>query len=130
MKILDPGHLYELANLDTHEPGNYVERIQFVKRLGDKFPGNTGMATSGTIAQEVIRVLIDRLHYVNGQIENGLNYRAIGALRDALCALEMRAALARGDEDAATQIRSMAEPETEPTCKHCGHVLCARSHVP
>jgi hypothetical protein len=130
VKVLDPGHLYELSNLDQHAPGNRVERLQFVKRIGDKFPGNLGEPRCGTISQEVIRALIDRTLFVNGQIEHGLNYRALGALRDALIALEMRSALARGDEDAAAQIRVMQAPETEATCDHCGHILCRRSHEP
>lgn len=128
MKVLDPGHLYELANLDTHDPGNRVERIQFVKRIGDKFPGNEPPACAGTITQEVIRVLIDRTQYVNGQQSDIANEQAIAAFRQALRVLEMRAARERGDFHALLRIVDMQTPETEPTCEHCGHVLCRREH--
>lgn len=70
MKVLDQGHKYQLDTLDGKEP----EILTFVKREGDKYPGNVG-SYSGTTTQEVLRVLIDRTKYVDKQIparENGL----------------------------------------------------------
>lgn len=130
MKILDPGHLYELSNLDHHAPGNLAERLQFVKRIGLQFPGNLGEPRCGTITQEVIRALIDRTQYVDAQQEDIANAQTIAAFRLALRALEMRAARERGDFHALLAINGMAEPETEPACNHCGHILCRRSHAP
>lgn len=60
MKVIDPGHVYELAHLD----GQHVERLVFVKREGDGYPGNFGHH-EGTNLQEVLRALIDRVEYLN-----------------------------------------------------------------
>lgn len=51
MKVLDPGHVYGLANLDLPEEGVLRRRhigLTFVKRVGDKYPGNTPPAHFGT----------------------------------------------------------------------------------
>lgn len=131
MKVIDPGHSYDLDHLDdciadvTRSPTH----LHFVKRIGDKFPGNTGHSCSGTITQEVIRALIDRTEYVNGQREHARNGRVLHHLREALRELEMRAAEER-DADPATLFRIVvaAKPELMPACRECGHVQCNRSH--
>ena len=68
MKVLDPGHDYALNVLDGLL-GEF-ERLTFVKRDNppEKYPGNNS-AHPGTTIQEVCRVLIERLRYVNGQSE-------------------------------------------------------------
>lgn len=128
MKVLDPGHLYELANLDTDDPGNRVERVRFVKRIGEKFPGNKAPGYAGTTTQEVIRALIDRTKYVDAQRPDLANSRALHELRSALVEFEMRAAKERGDVAAAYRIAAMDEPELAPVCHGCGHILCERKH--
>lgn len=142
MNVLDPGHLYELANLRTNTTdivGNSVETLRFVKRIGSKYPGNEPPAYSGTTVQEVIRALIDRLHYVDAQIDRTdevsksghvANAGAIRDLRNALRWLEIRAAEERGDSAAASDIFGMKEPELAGICDVCGHILCRRSHEP
>ena len=62
MRVLDPGHRYALRHLD----GDGETVLQFVNREGEKYPGNAG-ACEGTTMQEILRALIDRAAYVNGQ---------------------------------------------------------------
>lgn len=130
MKILDPGHLYELDNLDAPGPSLQTATLRFVKRVGDKYPGNSEPAYEGTTTQEVLRALIDRQKYVDGQRHDMANVLVVSNLRQALRWLEVRAAEERGDDVAADAVLDMKEPELEPTCAGCGHVLCARSHEP
>lgn len=128
MKVRDPGHLYELTNLDAREAGERTQTLCFVKRIGGQYPGNVGLPYAGTITQEVIRALIDRTQYVNRQRPDRRNETVIAALRQALRALEMRAAGERKDFSALIKIAGMDEPETDPTCERCGHVMCRREH--
>lgn len=136
MKVIDPGHLYQLDALDNRddlagpehlvtEPSRLV--LRFVKRVGGKYPGNIGPSYGGVTTQEVIRALIDRQKYVNAQRDSPANLTVIRHLRDALVELEMRAADERGDKAARFAIAAMHAPELEPTCVGCGHLLCSRS---
>lgn len=124
MKVLDPGHLYALNQLD----GLCTAELRFVKRLGDKYPGNAEPAYAGTTTQEVLRALIDRQKYVDGQQPNVANKLALSNLRNALRWLEVRAAEERGDDVAAEAIIDLQEPELSETCTGCGHLMCSRSH--
>jgi hypothetical protein len=95
-------------------------RLIFVKREGEKYPGNVGHHP-GTQIQEVCRALIDRLSYVQGQEPHGANLAAIRHLRMVMYHLELRAARRHG--------RTFAEftddpIELFPTCPKCGHIGC------
>jgi hypothetical protein len=132
MKIIDPGHVYELDWLDgepetayfgdpedTETPEHPANRLIFIKREGPGYPGNVG-SHPGTNIQEVLRVLIDRLKYLNNQIPDNHNSLALSDLREALWFLEHRAAERHG--------RFLKvwpwEIELEPTCRKCGHIGC------
>jgi hypothetical protein len=129
VKVLDAGHLYDLDLLDAGIHGSTGHReLRFVKRIGEKFPGNQEPGYEGTTSQEVIRALIDRAQYVDAQKPDVANKLALSNLRSALRWLEVRAAEQRDDDDAAFAILDMEEPETATTCDHCGHVMCRRSH--
>lgn len=128
MKILDPGHLYDLDLLDATDAAGRAE-LRFVKRIGDKYPGNQEPAYEGVTTQEVLRALIDRSQYVDAQRPNVANKLVLSNLRSALRWLEVRAAEERGDDIAAEKIIDMQEPELEPVCAGCGHLLCGR-HEP
>lgn len=128
MKVLDPGHRYELDHLDS-EHGFTCERLQFVKRIGEKFPGNQEPRYEGTTTQEVIRALIDRTKYVNAQRPSVHNLQAIRDLRSALVEFEMRAAHERDESFAICAIVALEEPELAPICAQCGHILCTRGHM-
>jgi len=120
MNIIDPGHHYILDHLD----GDSVEELRFVKREGPGFPGNVGHY-EGTNIQEVLRVLIDRLEYLNNQIPHERNASCIMDLQDCLYGLEARAAERHGLEEYFRPFRA-SKIETYPTCPHCGHVICAK----
>lgn len=137
MRARDPGHEYALDCLDAAIPTDEI--LHFVKRVGDKYPGNHPPARHGTTTQEVLRALIDRTKYVDAQIDRtGLvsqdghahNRHAISGMRRALRALEVRAAEERKDPMAVAAILQAPEIELMPTCTTCGHVLCSRSVHP
>lgn len=113
MKVIDPGHIYKLDTLD----GDVDVTLTFVKREGEGYPGNIGHH-AGTNIQEVLRALIDRVKYLNSQIEHPRNWMVEISLREALNQLELRAAERHG--------RTLSFPVSEsmPTCGFCGHVGC------
>lgn len=129
MKVIDPGHIYELNWLDVERgfeaedfDGPGCRDLRFVKREGEKYPGNVGHY-AGTTMQEVLRAIIDRLKYVHAQKPDPLNNFAMNNLRSAFYNLELRAALRHGR----TLNFSLAEIdciETLPTCAKCGHIGC------
>lgn len=84
MKILTPGHRYELSHLD----GDETSHLQFVQRAkhNTKLPNK-----EGTTNQEVIRVLIDRVRFLDGQMPWDGNQEIINHLRMALALHEARA---------------------------------------
>lgn len=116
MTVIDPGHCYELLSLD----GNVRQTLTFVKREGEGYPGNVG-SHCGTNLQSVIRALIDRVAYLQGQIPCHENLAIINNLMDCLFLLEHRAARRHGlDASQLTQ-----EKTTHGImCSICGHVLC------
>lgn len=126
MKVLDPGHLYELPYLDLdrlHWWKRLFSRkrgtLRFVKREGDGYPGNIGHYP-GTNIQDVLRALIDRVSYLQNQISCAENVVVLTALRDALYFLEKRAATRhhRSFPFSTTGIEHIQ------TCKVCGHIGC------
>ena len=62
MEEIDAGHLYQLLTLD----GELRQNLQFVKRCGEKFPGNKN-EYPGTILQSVLRACYARIMYLQGQ---------------------------------------------------------------
>ena len=118
MRILDPGHRYELDILD--KTYDLIAVLQFVKREGEEYPGNIGHYP-GTTTQEVLRALIDRTKYVDQQQHWSANDFVIDYLRRALYELELRAAYAAGK---GLNIFHVDMIETLPTCSTCGHIWC------
>lgn len=86
MRVIIPGHRYEMDVLD----GSKKEVIDFVMRYGPGYPGNKEWF-SGTLMQEVLRVLIDRTKYLNNQVYSPVNPVCIFLYRVALNLLEWRA---------------------------------------
>lgn len=122
MRILDPGHSYELETLDD-EQGRFWPLL-FVKREGEMYPGNIG-THAGVNCQELIRVLIDRLKYLNNQIPDLHNDTAIGLLRGVLYELEERAAKRHKYTLPFDYVsKDVDKIEEFPTCKTCGHIVC------
>lgn len=121
MKVLDPGHRYRLAEFDGF-PGQLRQHaLQFVKRDGPGYPGNRGFS-SGTNCQELLRVLIDRAKYLEGQEPSYHNELIIEHLRAALVQFEYRAASRHG-----CKAPKPFDIENQPFCSRCGHVGCTES---
>lgn len=119
MKILDPGHTYELDILDGNDDfGGNV--LQFVKREGENFSGNVGKYP-GTTTQEVLRACIDRSKYVNGQKSCAENEIVISLLEAALFLLENRAARNHGHF---LKVDSMKDFLSMKKCPKCFHIGC------
>ena len=116
MKPLDFGHTYRLDSYD----GDLDQVLQFMKREGKNYPGNVG-SYPGTNMQEVIRVLIDHLKYVDNQKPHYANILVLQLLRNCLFLLELRAKQQRGES---LSIGVSATIENLDTCSICGHVQC------
>ena len=114
MEVKEPGHVYSLRSFDGGAPVQLV----FFKRIGRGYPGNLHPAHCGTNCQEVIRALIDRVKYLDGQIPCAENLQIISLLRSALISFELRAARRHGVE---LSIHDGA-PEMWPTGAD-GHIL-------
>lgn len=113
MKILDPGHEYEVENID----GSGTQKIQFVKRRDSKaelLPES--QREEGIQSQELLRVLIDRTIYLHTEQPWQENVKIVQNLRDCLRLYESRAAR--------RHIEKLSMPERFDTCKECGHLLC------
>jgi hypothetical protein len=115
MQVLDPGHEYLLDSLD----GAQENRLVFVKREGEKYPGNVG-SHPGTTMQEVLRALIDRAKYVNNQIPCVETKSVIAYMEHIIWLLEMRASHNHG----IWEHFSNQEAAYGQTCKQCGHIKC------
>lgn len=118
METLDKGHHYLAECYD----GEMIQPIQFMKREGPGYPMNVGHHP-GTNCQELIRILIDRVDYLDCQIPHDNNAAVIKNLRNALWLLEDRAAERHGFAGHDFDFRPDGI-EDEPTCKVCGHILC------
>jgi hypothetical protein len=116
MKVIDPGHVYALDSID----GVYVQSLTFVKREGDKWPGNQGHHP-GTTSQEVLRALINRFKYVNQQLPCWETQACIHMAETMIGILESRAARVHGR---VLEIATLAGIDYFGMCPVCGHVLC------
>lgn len=119
MKVIDPGHSYSLATLDNPVKGA-TTGLRFVKRIGPKFPGNTGRPYSGTTLQNVLRALCDRMRYLQNQVWAPENVAILFALRLSIWLLEYRAARRHGH----SYFHGLTFAEKSRMCKECGHTAC------
>jgi hypothetical protein len=120
MIVIDPGHKYKLLVLD----GTNDELLTFVKREGEKYPGNVGHYP-GTTLQECWRAEINRLLYLNQQDPCIETEMAIKHLRLNIMLLEQRAARRHGRESpVAYNDRILHRIETLSVCERCGHIGC------
>jgi hypothetical protein len=83
MKVLVPGHTYELDHLDG--PNKTV--LQFVSRWPLHDP------EEGVTNQEVLRAVIDRVQFLDSEVRWPLNDQIIWHLRQAIALHEARAFL-------------------------------------
>ncbi len=85
MKIIDPGHIYELQQLGNDK----TQAITFVKRSGGAISYDEEW--SGLQTQEVLRALIDRTKYLYKVLPCRETEEALKHLRLALYLYEVRA---------------------------------------
>lgn len=97
MKIITEGHIYELQNFESEE----VQHLSFIQKA-PVAPGSTELETisNGTTNEEVLKVLIDRLQYLQAKAPCRENAIVITKLEESLMWLEKRTAdrQARGVE--------------------------------
>lgn len=113
MKVVDPGHVYEVENAD----GSGTQRIEFVRRRDANahlLPESE--RKEGILTQELLRVAIDRTLYLNAEAPCVENIEIVDALRRALSLYESRAAR--------RTIEKKSMIETERVCPVCHHILC------
>lgn len=90
MKILIPGHLYEVANFEN--PGAPGQKIQFIHKTQSP-NGPTGQLDTvcdGTTNEELLKVLIDRMLFLHAQLPDDETAAAVDHLKDTLYALQSR----------------------------------------
>lgn len=125
MKVIDPGHMYELHQLDFSDYSVWDRRqitLQFVKREGSKYPGNVGHYP-GTTIQDVLRCCIDRLMYVNEQDFHMANLFAMVDLKSAIYNLEVRATERHGISNWHLEWPERQTIETLPFNPKNGHLI-------
>lgn len=86
MKILDEGYEYSLASLE----GDTAQVLRFKKTREEN--GELIPIQDGTSNEEVIKALINRLHFLNEWMYDSFNSEALIHLEQALNALHARQA--------------------------------------
>ncbi len=94
MKILTPGHKYELDHFESYGlPGCPVQTLQFIEKVPSKDPTAPLVTVNdGTTNEEVLRVLIDRVQYLNAKFPCRENAIVITKLEESLMWLNKRTA--------------------------------------
>lgn len=95
MKVITVGHKYELDHFESYGlPGCPVQTLQFIEKMqavaGD--PTTLQTINDGTTNEEVLRVLIDRIQYLNGKFPCRENAIVITKLEESLMWLNKRTA--------------------------------------
>jgi hypothetical protein len=95
MKVLTPGHKYELANFENKEATG--QTIQFIEKapentvMGVPAPGTAFLTVNdGTTNEDVLEVLIDRMKSLNAKVPSRESSIVITKLEEALMWLEKR----------------------------------------
>lgn len=94
MKVITPGHKYELASFE--QPNAFLEEsnqtIQFIEKVQDphKPTGQMMTVNNGTTNEEVLAMLIDRMQSLNSKFPCRENAIVITHLETALLFLEKR----------------------------------------
>ncbi len=98
MKVIVEGHTYELAH---HESEVAYQHLQFINKVKQE-DGSLVTVADGTTNEEVLRVLIDRMKYLQARMSCRENAIVITKLEESLMWLEKRTAdrNARGVEGA------------------------------
>lgn len=111
MRVIDPGHRYALANLESD--GETI--LQFMKDANL----HNGDGCQGPSCQEVLRAVIDRVQTLHAERPSEFNAGIIYDLRHAIAGFEGRAIIRRVEKDG-------LEIERVPVASD-GHLLLARA---
>ena len=89
MRVLIPGHRYELSNFENKD--KVGQTIQFIQKE-PKQEGSTELViiSDGTTNEELLEVLIDRISFLNSKFPCRENAIAITKLDEALLWLNKR----------------------------------------
>ena len=89
MREITKGHYYELANMEGSTPG---QLIQFIQKVPALHADAGGMVTEvdGTTNEEVLRMLIHRMNYLQDKFPCRENDIVIEKLEESLMWLEKR----------------------------------------
>jgi hypothetical protein len=91
MRIITPGHFYELSNFE--HPGKAGQTLQFIEKTPDQIiPRQLNTLHDGTTNEEVLAVLIDRLNHMHAKFPCRENAVAITHIETALLWLNHRTA--------------------------------------
>lgn len=85
MEILEAGHKYKVNNFSKTDECDTTQEIVFVK---DAIINGDGH--EGTNCQELLRVLIDRVKFLESQKSNEVNEQIIKNLRECIILFEKR----------------------------------------
>ncbi len=98
MKVITEGHRYELENFEN--PNRPGQILQFIEKTPSDQTGGLLTKCDGTTNEDVMRVLINRIQFLNGKFPCRENSIAITKLEESLMWLEKRTAdrKARGVE--------------------------------
>jgi hypothetical protein len=93
MKIITTGHKYELASFENGP----AQTLQFIEKVmapvqSEQVSHALVTVNDGTTNEEVLRVLIDRLQYLNGKFPCRENAIVITKLEESLMWLNKRTA--------------------------------------
>ena len=96
MKVIVPGHRYELDSLEGGAP----QQIQFIHKELVSEEASFRTVADGTTNEELLRVLIDRMHNLQNKAPCRENSIVLTHLEEALMWLDKRTAnrVARGVE--------------------------------
>lgn len=87
MNVITTGHKYELASFEGGTP----QTLQFIEKVPTAGGSNELVTVNdGTTNEEVLRVLIDRLQYLNGKFPCRENAIVITKLEESLMWLNKR----------------------------------------
>jgi hypothetical protein len=92
MNAIRPGHLYELEQFERDLP-ELRQLIQFIEKEPVS-PGSSELRTvrDGTTNEEVLRMLIDRISWLQARCACDENFQVLSCLNNALKLLEQRTA--------------------------------------
>ena len=88
MKILTPGHKYELANFEN--PSLPGQTIQFIQKAPVAGSSDLETVSDGTTNEEVLKILVNRMEFLYAKFPSEETLCSIQHLKSALYAQQSR----------------------------------------